>query len=276
MSATAVACPALDQIAALAGTAARAAGALLADIRARGDIQVKVRERHDVKLVADVAAEQCIQELLRAARPADGVLAEESGAAALERAGVWIIDPLDGTVNYSHGHPHFCVALAWAWHGVTQVGVIYDPVRDELFSAVRGGGARMNGVPVRCAPTAVLADAMIATGLNRYVGGPGLTDELAALAAHTQKVRISGSAALDLAYTACGRLDGYFEQHVFVWDLAAGMLLVDEAGGRSCWWRRPGRAHQRACLATAPAIFPPLLALLNLDERSDARTCFDD
>ncbi len=276
MSAGSAACPALDHIAALAGTAVRAAGALLAAIRARGDIHVTVRERHDVKLAADVAAEQCLQELLRAARPADGMLAEESGAAALERAGVWIIDPLDGSVNYSHGHPHFCVSLAWAWRGVTQVGVIYDPVRDELFSAVRGGGAFVNGVPMRCAPTAVLAEAMIAVGLNRFFVGPALANELAGLSDRTQKVRISGSAALDLAYTACGRVDGYFEQRVFVWDLAAGMLLVEEAGGRSCWWRRPERAHQRACLASAPALFPPLLSLLTLDEYRGARTCFDD
>jgi len=276
MSAAAAVCPALDRIAALAGTAVRAAGAMLADIRARGDIQVKVRERHDVKLAADVASETCIQELLRAARPADGILAEESGAAALERAGVWIIDPLDGTVNYSHGHPHFCVSLAWAWRGVTQVGVVYDPVRDELFSARRGGGAWLNGAPMHCAPTAALAAAMVAIGLNRFCVGPAIADELAVLSDRTQKVRISGAAALDLAYTACGRLDGYFEQRVFVWDLAAGMLLVDEAGGRSCWWRRPERAHQRACLASAPALFPPLLALLNLDERNGARTCFDD
>jgi len=276
MNAGSAGCPALDRIVALACTAARAAGAILTGIRTRGDLQVKVRERHDVKLAADVAAEQCIQELLRAARPTDGMLAEESGAAALEQEGVWIIDPLDGTVNFSHGHPHFCVALAWAWRGVTQVGVIYDPVRDELFSALRGGGACLNGAPLRSAPTTALAEAMVAVGLNRYCDGSALTDELAVLAERTQKVRISGSAALDLAYTACGRVDGYFEQRVFVWDLAAGMLLVDEAGGHSCWWRRPGRAHQRACLATAPALFQPLLALLNLDERTRARTCFDD
>lgn len=276
MSAAASACPALDRIAALAGTAARAAGAILMDIRTRGDIHVKVRERHDVKLAADVASEKCIQELLRAARPADGMLAEESGAEALEREGVWIIDPLDGSVNYSHGHPHFCVSLAWAWRGVTQVGVIYDPVRDELFSAVRGGGAVVNGASLRCAPTAALAEAMIAIGLSRFFVGPSLADELAVLSDRAQKVRISGAAALDLAYTASGHLDGYFEQRVFVWDLAAGMLLVDEAGGHSCWWRRPERAYQRACLATAPALFPPLLALLNLDESRGARTCFDD
>jgi myo-inositol-1(or 4)-monophosphatase len=273
---SAAAGPALDQLAILAGTAVRAAGAVLMAMRARGDIEVKVRERHDVKLAADVAAEQCLRAELCAARPRDGILAEESGAAGLERDGVWIIDPLDGTVNYSHGHPHFCVVLAWAWRGVPQVGVIYDPVRDEMFSVVRGGGACLNGAPLRCAATATLAEAMLATGLNRYAAGPAPADELAVLAERSQKVRISGSAALDLAYTACGRLDGYFEQRVFVWDLAAGMLLVEEAGGRSCWWRRPARAHQRACLASAPALFPPLLALLNLDESRGARTCFDD
>jgi myo-inositol-1(or 4)-monophosphatase len=273
---TAPACPALAPIMACAMDAARAAGVILANIRARGDIQVHARERHDVKLAADVASENCIRTMLRAIRPQDGILAEESGADALHRDGLWIIDPLDGTVNFSHGHPHFCVSLAWAWRGVTQVGVIYDPVRDELFSAQRGGGAHLNGAPMRCATTTALGDAMIAIGLSRFFVGPALAEELAVLSDRTQKVRICGAAALDLAYTACGRMDGYFEQRVFVWDLAAGMLLVEEAGGRSCWWRRSERAHQRACLATAPVLFAPLLALLNLDERSDARTCLDD
>jgi myo-inositol-1(or 4)-monophosphatase len=213
--------------------------------------------------------------MIRAQRPQDGILAEESGADATDRDGVWIVDPLDGTVNFSHGHPHFAVSLAWAWRGRIEVGVIYDPLRDELFSAMRGGGAHCNGRPIKCAGTDSLRDAMIAVGLGRFISGEALCADLVQLANTVQKVRIAGSAALDLAYTACGRLDAYYEQRVFLWDLAAGMLLIEEAGGVVYWWPQP-RPHQRSCLAAAKGLAAPLIELLQLTPTTDARTCFDD
>lgn len=255
--------------------AARAAGNILRTIRTRGDCAVLRTDAHDVKLEADVRAEQAITSLIRQRHPDDGIVAEESGGENTARPGVWIVDPLDGTVNFAHGNPHFCTSIAWAWEGVVQAGAVYDVMRDELYTAVRGGGAACNGTPIRSATPAGIGEATIAVGIAAFSTDTMTQDAFARLAVAARKVRVTGSAALDLAFVAGGRMDGYFEPRVWIWDLAAGTLLVDEAGGRACMWR--GRARfQRACLAAAPGVFNELARHFGLEVDTRARTCLDD
>jgi myo-inositol-1(or 4)-monophosphatase len=146
----------------------------------------------------------------------------------------WIIDPLDGTVNFAHGYPMFCASIAFEADGVLTYGVVYDPLRDELFEGRRGGGARLNGRPIRVSEIYRLERALIATGFPYDIRErvPETMGRLGRMLAHTQGVRRGGSAALDLCYVACSRLDGFYEENLKPWDTAAGFLIVTEAGGR--------------------------------------------
>jgi myo-inositol-1(or 4)-monophosphatase len=219
----------------LAVRLAREAGALQ---RSRYETHLQVSTKSaSIDLVTEVdrACEEQIVAALRRERPADDVLAEEGGARA--SAGGpwrWIVDPLDGTVNYAHGYPCFCVSIGVEHGGERRVGVIYDPLRDELFEAVRGGGARRNGRPIRVSEAAELGRALLATGFAYDVHDSPVDnlDLLARAVKHAGGVRRDGSAALDLCYVACGRFDGYWELKLHPWDVAAGILIVEEAGGR--------------------------------------------
>ena len=183
---------------------------------------------------ADRASEALIAGQLLAAFPDDQLLAEEgSGAGAnVESQRVWIVDPLDGTANFMHGYPVFCVSIALRVAGDTVVGVIYDPLRDELFTAVRDQGAFLNGAPLTVSTTDRLIGAMLCTGfaydLQRRAENLPYWSRFIEL---SQAVRRDGSAALDVAYVAAGRLDGYWERGIAPWDVAAGALMVAEAGG---------------------------------------------
>lgn len=187
----------------------------------------------DLVTATDRAAEARILDILAAATPTFGILAEESGARAGD-GGRWIVDPLDGTTNFAHGIPHCAVAIGLELDERLAVGVVHDPLRGETFSAVRGQGARLDGVPIRVSETDELADALLATGFGpdhrerpeRYVR------PLAALLGRCRCIRRGGSAALDLAYVAAGRLEGFWEANLRAWDTAAGRLLVEEAGGK--------------------------------------------
>jgi len=200
-------------------------------------IEEKVGRRADLVTVADRASERTIVERLRKDFPGAGILGEEGGVyeplrVAQDDEGVerWIIDPLDGTTNYAHGYPLFCISIAYERDGEVLAGVIYAPLMNELFTAQRGGGALRNGEPVRVSEIPSLAEAMVVTGFKPYdyeTNAPYF-----AKASHiAQAVRRDGSAALDLAYTAMGRFDGFWEFDLAPWDMAAGMLLVREAGG---------------------------------------------
>ena len=189
----------------------------------------------DLVTDADKASETVLLEWLRARHPDHAILSEESGASgtSVQSGYRWIIDPLDGTTNYAHQLPHFSVSIAVEGEGQVQVGVVYDPMRDELFSAVRGRGATLNGRPIR--PTTIdrLDRALLCTGfpydVREHPEGPaGLIARFLGL---VQGIRRLGSAALDLSYVASGRYDGYFEFNLKPWDLAAGALIVSEAGG---------------------------------------------
>lgn len=222
--------------------AARAAGdALMA--RFEGALEISSKSvAGDLVTDADRAAEAEILGRIRRAYPDHAILAEESGDVGPAARLRWIVDPLDGTTNFAHGLPHFCVSIALADEHGPLVGVVHDPVRGETFSACRGAGAfvdsaraRARGGPTSLAVTAVarLADALLATGFP-YVRNPARTDnlpEVGRLGPQVRDLRRGGSAALDLAYVASGRLDGYWEAQLQPWDVAAGALLVREAGG---------------------------------------------
>ena len=217
---------------------ARDAGAILLDRLGRA---LQVSNKGDIDLVteSDLAAEKLIIERIKSHYPRHAILAEESGATA----GVefvsgtsdwkWIIDPLDGTTNYAHGYPCFCVSIALENSGVIEVAAIYDPTRDEMFAAERGQGATLNGRRIRVSTVDELNSAMLCTGFPYNVRErPNFEREFARFTMEAQAVRRDGSAALDLAYVACGRFDGFWEDGLNPWDVAAGILLITEAGGQ--------------------------------------------
>ncbi len=210
--------------------AAREAGAVLMEHLHR-PLQVEEKEhRADLVTVADRASESAIVARLHAEYPAATILGEEGGARKGTSNERWIVDPLDGTTNYAHAYPLFCVSIAYEAAGEVVAGVVYAPLMNELFAAERGAGATRNDVPIRVSSIADVAAAMLCTGFK-----PSDYDRNApyfARASNTaQAVRRDGSAALDLAYTAMGRFDGFWEFDLAPWDVAAGALIVREAGG---------------------------------------------
>ncbi len=216
--------------------AARAAGQIILRYMNRLDsLEVIEKQRLDYVSEVDRMAEAEIIRELKRAFPRDAFLAEESGAAGKSR-NVWVIDPLDGTHNYLRGLPHFCVSIALLENGEPTLGVIYDPLRDELYTADKGNGAYLNDRRLRVGKRDGIGGALLATGFP-YRQRRHLEAQLAmtrALLAEAEDFRRSGSAALDLAYVASGRLDGYYEIGLKPWDMAAGCVLVREAGGRYC------------------------------------------
>jgi myo-inositol-1(or 4)-monophosphatase len=218
------------------------ATAVEAVVRA-GDIQiarfgtgVRVDKKGSSDLVTDVdlEVERMFRAMIAERCPDHHVLAEELGGAAGAVDGLtWIFDPLDGTTNYAHGFPIFCSSLALEIDGRIEIAAIYDPTRKELFTAERGQGARLNGTPMRVSAAAELIDSLLCTGFPYDVHGA--IDEIvglfAAFVGRARAVRRLGSAAIDLCYVAAGRLDGFWEQRLQPWDIAAGALLVEEAGG---------------------------------------------
>jgi myo-inositol-1(or 4)-monophosphatase len=213
-------------------SAAKEAGEVLVGAFGR---EQAVRHKGEVNIVteADERAEAVIKETLLGAFPTYGMLAEEGGGLAGEVDARWIVDPLDGTTNYAHGLPIFCVSVALEREGKVVLGVVHDPMREETFVAERGNGATLNGEPVRVSATDEMIAALVVTGFpyDRREGAGG-SGPLRALAALTRSMRRLGSAALDLCYVASGRLDGYYERGAQAWDVAAGALIVEEAGGR--------------------------------------------
>lgn len=218
--------------------AARAAGnVLLRHMNKLDALNVVEKDRMDYASEVDGLAEKEIIKELRRATPDYAILGEESGSLGSTqnpRQPTWVIDPLDGTSNYLHGIPHFCVSIALVENGEPTHGVIFDPLRNDLFTASRGSGATLNERRIRIADRKDLAGAMILTGFpprerQRVSAQLKCID---ALLLEAEDIRRTGSAALDLAYVACGRADAYFEAGVKPWDIAAGVLLVREAGGK--------------------------------------------
>ncbi len=217
----------------IAVRAARAAGNVIVRYMDRVDaIPVASKARNDFVTEVDRAAEREIVRIVRRAYPGHGILAEE-GARREGDGHLWVIDPLDGTTNYLHGFPFFAVSIGVLWRGRPEHAVVYDPLRQEIFAASRGRGATLNDRRIRVRQARGLEGALLGTGFPPRIG-PHLDRYLAmfrALFEDTAGIRRAGSAALDLAYVACGRLDGFWEMGLKPWDMAAGALLVQEAGG---------------------------------------------
>lgn len=210
--------------------AARAGGqALLEWI---GRFEVREKGPRDLVTEADLASQEAIRRVVQTAFPGHGFVSEESDGFKTDAEYCWVVDPLDGTTNYVHQVSHYAVSVALLQHGRPLVGTIFDPVQEELFSAVRGQGARLNGLPIRTTRVSDLAQALVAGSFSARVpaDSPEIDQFVAALLG-CQAVRRTGSAALNLAYVASGRFDAFWAMSTKAWDVAAGVLLVEEAGG---------------------------------------------
>ncbi|MEX2194509.1 MAG: inositol monophosphatase family protein [Thermoleophilaceae bacterium] len=212
---------------------------------------------------ADREAEALIARSLLDARPDDGLLAEEGASAdAAGEPGAgrrWIVDPLDGTVNFLYGHAAWAVSIALEDADGLAAGVVHDPARSETFSALRGGGCRLNGAPVRVSGCAALETALVATGFGYEAQRRAVQAEaLVRILPRVRDIRRAGSAALDLAWVAAGRLDGYWERGLKPWDWAAGRLLVEEAGGATRWLS----GEPAGLAAASPGLLPALVDLV--------------
>ena len=212
---------------------AKDAGRLLRD---RVGTRIDIDHKGSINIVTDVdlASERLIREAISTYYPRHEILAEEGGLSESSSEYRWIVDPLDGTTNYAHGYPMFCVSIALECKGEVVLGVVYDPMRDELFAAEQGGGAALNNRPIHVSKTSELMQGLLSTGFPYDIKTSKLTnlDHWANFAMNAQALRRDGAAALDLCYVACGRFDGFWELNLSPWDTAAGALIVAEAGGR--------------------------------------------
>ena len=250
----------------IAVRAARKAGSIINRASLAGGWKVRAKRANDFVTQVDQAAEQAIIETVKKAYPDHGFLAEESGASGETAEHVWIIDPLDGTTNFIHGFPQYAVSIGVRHRGATAHAVVYDPVRNELFTASKGSGAFLNDRRMRVSALAKFGDALVGTGfpfkeltrLDLY------TRQLQTMMRTCAGVRRAGAAALDLAYVACGRLDAFWELGLSPWDMAAGALLIQEAGGLvgDLAGEQSWLSSGDICAAT-PKVFPALLEALH-------------
>jgi myo-inositol-1(or 4)-monophosphatase len=248
--------------------AARAAGNIIN--RAALDIEsvrVSAKQSNDFVTEVDHAAEKIIIETLLTAYPGHGILAEESGNqhGAKDSQFVWIIDPLDGTNNFIHGHPHYCVSIALAVQGRVEQAVVFDPIHNDLFCATRGRGAYQNDRRLRVSKRTRMSECLISTGFAFRKGNYAKEYQsmFADVMAKSSAVRLPGAAALDMAYVAAGYSDGFFEKGLQIWDMAAGSLLVTEAGGLVGNFTGDSNClEQNECLAASPKIYAQMVPLL--------------
>ena len=258
----------MDAMLTTAVSAARRAGAIICEAaRDVNSVAVRRKARNDFVSEVDCAAEKAILEVLRGAYPDHEILAEESGLSGTRGGAAeyqWIVDPLDGTTNFLHGVPQFAVSIALLRAKVLERAVVYDPLKQELFTAARGGGAYLNDERISVSEERKLNECLIGTGipfrneasLDRYV------EMLRHLSHKTAGIRRCGAAALDLAYVACGRFDGFWELDILPWDMAAGALLVTEAGGLvGDVEGQPGYLERCSIIAGNPGVFAYLVDL---------------
>lgn len=223
----------LDAFTSVAVDAARQAGALL-KANFGGVLGVNELKQYDIKLELDVRSQELITAILLRSFPDHAIYGEEGIAGNQASDHQWIVDPIDGTVNYFYGIPHFCVSIALRVAGEIVLGVIYDPMQDELFLAGKGRTPTLNGQPIKVSGRTQLSEAMITVGFskNRESIDAGVR-RFKDLILQVRKTRMLGSAALGMAYVAAGRLDAYIEEVISLWDVAAGIILVETAGGRA-------------------------------------------
>ena len=249
----------------IAVRAARKAGSIINRAALAGGLNVRSKQAKDYVTQVDQAAEQAIIDIVKKAYPEHGFLAEESGAAGVDAEYVWVIDPIDGTTNFIHGFPQYCTSIGIQQRGMLTHAVVYDPVANELFTASKGRGAFLNDRRIRVTPLAKLGEALVGTGfpfkevtrLDLYMR------QLGTMMKTCSGVRRAGAAALDLAYVACGRLDAFWELGLSPWDMAAGALLIREAGGLVGDLNGDQTFLESGdIVAATPKIFPALLEAL--------------
>ena len=250
---------------------AREAGRVLAERFGRTSLEVTHKGDIDLVTESDLVAERLVVERIRSYYPRHAILTEEAGevervAGAPASAYKWIIDPLDGTTNYAHGYPCYCVSIALEREGELVLGVIYDPSRDEMFAAERGAGAALNGRRIRVSEISDLNEALLCTGYPYDVRGrDNFARNFTNFILHAQGVRRDGSAALDLAYVACGRFDGFWEEGLRPWDVAAGVILIEEAGGRASRYDgSPFDIYTPPIMASNGLVHEAMMRVLNL------------
>ncbi len=258
----------MNPLANIAVSAARSAGRIIMKHYRQGTLgEIQTKGRNDFVTEVDREAEAAIIHTIRRAHPHHGILAEESGRDGADDGKddvLWIIDPIDGTMNFIRGIPHFCISIGCQVHGQLSHAVVYDPFKEELFTASRGTGASLDGKRIRVANTVRLNSAILATGfayrktedLHKHLGTFNNVLE------QCGDVRRAGSAALDLAYVAAGRLDGYWEIGLQPWDMAAGLLLVQEAGGITADIAGGDPLETGNVVAGTPKVFAALEKLL--------------
>jgi myo-inositol-1(or 4)-monophosphatase len=267
----------LDKVSKIGRQAAMAAGAVMR-LNYLQPHRITMKGAIDPVTETDLQAQEMIIALIRQHFPDHGFLAEEEAGGVKGPGGHggpphqslppprWIIDPLDGTVNFAHDFPMFCVSIAFEAEGRLEYGVIYDPLRDELFEAKRGGGASLNGRPIRVSTTDRLDRALVATGFPYDIRErlPETLGRLGRILGVVQGVRRAGSAALDMCYVACGRFDGFWEENLKPWDTAAGLLLIGEAGGRiTTFSGRDYDFYAPNIMASNGSLHDRILSLLN-------------
>lgn len=248
----------------VAVTAARKAGGLLKE-HLGGARLIEYKGAVDIVTEMDKGAEALIISEIKSAFPSHGILTEESVEIRSATPYRWIIDPLDGTTNYAHGFPVFCVSVAIEVSGAVLYGCVYNPMLDEVFTAEKGCGAYRNNARISVSTTSSLDSSLLATGFPYDIRTSKATnlDNFAAFAMRAQAIRRAGSAALDLSYVACGRFDGFWEMKLKPWDVAAAGLIVTEAGGLiTDFTGAPFSIHGNACLASNGLIHAPMLEVL--------------
>jgi myo-inositol-1(or 4)-monophosphatase len=233
----------------------------------RGRFTLREKALHDLVTDADLASEQAVRGVIGAHFPEHGILGEEApDRSQLDREFCWVVDPLDGTTNYAHGFPCFAVSVAVTQRGRLLAGVVYDPERDECFAASAGAGATLNGKPIAVTRATLVGEALLAVSFPAHLESRS-ADLQAFLrtAPECQGIRRTGSAALNLSYVACGRLDGHWAHEIHPWDSAAGVLLVIEAGGvaTACDGRPYNLAAGNYLTASTPALHAALVTLVN-------------
>lgn len=257
----------IEALHAVADRAAEEAGKIL--LERFGKARVEYKGEIDLVTDADRASEKRIIEIIKEAFPEHGIYAEESGERSSPSRVRWLIDPLDGTTNYAHGLPLFAVSIAVEVDGKIVAGIVYNPAYREKYTAIRGKGAWLNGERLRVSATSELDKSMLVTGFPYHIRSTGPDqnnlDHFINFSMRSRAVRRLGSAALDLAYVARGSLDGFWEAFLNPWDLAAGWLLVEEAGGKVTDLRgRPLTYEARQILATNGKIHDAMLEVLAL------------
>lgn len=214
-----------------------------------------LKGQQDYLTQTDGEVEAMVKAAIAEAFPQDSFLGEETGGETASVSRLWIVDPVDGTANFARGVPHFCISLALLENGTPTLGAIYDPMRDELFVATKGHGAFLNGVRMKTSAVPELKQATVEVGWNKRLATPDFVRQLAAVIDAGASIRRAGSGALGLAYVAAGRCDAYVELHINAWDVAAGLLLVTEAGGVvNDFWTPGALKHGNPVLACAPFV----------------------